>query len=82
MRSKPSSCTIPTETAGSRGRGDRCAPSKKEALYTVVHDFEPGWDTVSEKPGYRFLLVDYAFKDVRPEQYDGLLLPGGRAPST
>jgi protease I len=56
------------------------APSKKEALYTVVHDIEPGWDTVSEKPGYRFLLVDYAFKDVRPEQYDGLLLPGGRAP--
>jgi protease I len=21
------------------------APSKKEALYTVVHDFEPGWET-------------------------------------
>jgi deglycase len=56
------------------------APSKKEALYTVVHDFEPGWDTVSEKPGYRFLLVDAAFRDVKPEEYDGLILPGGRAP--
>ncbi len=56
------------------------APSKKEALFTVVHDFEPGWETVTEKPGYRFLGVDAAFKDVNPEEYDGLLLPGGRAP--
>jgi protease I len=56
------------------------APTKKEALFTVVHDFEPGWETVSEKPGYRFLLVDAAFKDIKPEEYDGLILPGRRAP--
>jgi protease I len=56
------------------------APTKKEVLFTVVHDFEPGWETVSEKPGYRFLLVDAAFKDIKPEEYDGLILPGGRAP--
>jgi protease I len=56
------------------------APSKKEALFTVVHDFEPGWETVTEKPGYRFLGVDVACKDVKPADYDGLLLPGGRAP--
>lgn len=56
------------------------APSKKEALFTVVHDFEPGWETYTEKPGYRFLWVDHAFKDVKPEEFDGLVIPGGRAP--
>jgi protease I len=56
------------------------APSRKEALFTVVHDFEPGWETVTEKPGYRFLGVTAAFKDVSPEAFDGVLLPGGRAP--
>jgi protease I len=56
------------------------APTKKDALFTVVHDFEPGWETVSEKPGYRFLMVDAAFKDIKPEEYHGLILPGGRAP--
>ncbi len=55
-------------------------PQKKEALFTVVHDFEPGWETVTEKAGYRFLKVDLAFKDVVPTDYDALLLPGGRAP--
>jgi protease I len=56
------------------------APSKKEALYTVVHDFEPGWETYTEKPGYRFIWVDMAYGDVRPEEFDGLIIPGGRAP--
>lgn len=56
------------------------APSKKEALFTVVHDFEPGWETYSEKLGYRFVWIDKAFKDVNPEEYDGLVIPGGRAP--
>jgi protease I len=55
------------------------APSKK-TLFTVVHDFEPGWETYSEKMGYRFDWVDLAFKDVKPEEFDGLIIPGGRAP--
>jgi len=55
------------------------APTKK-TLYTVVHDFEPGIETYTEKPGYRFGWVDFAFKDVKPEDYDGLIIPGGRAP--
>ncbi|GAB3891301.1 DJ-1/PfpI family protein [Kibdelosporangium lantanae] len=45
----------------------------------VVHDFEPGWDAYTEKPGHH-LPVDLAFADVRPEDYDGLVIPGGRAP--
>ncbi len=55
------------------------APTKK-TLMTVVHDFEPGWETYTEKPGYRFSWVDKEFKEVRPEEYDGLVIPGGRAP--
>ena len=27
------------------------APSKRR-LHLVIHDFEPGWDTYIEKPGY------------------------------
>jgi protease I len=45
----------------------------------VVHDFEPGWDAYTEKPGHQ-LPVDLAFADVRPEDYDALVIPGGRAP--
>ncbi|MFE8702713.1 DJ-1/PfpI family protein [Cytobacillus sp. FJAT-54145] len=53
------------------------APSQKK-LHTVVHDFV-GWDTYTEKQGY---LIDahLAFEDVNPEEYDGLIIPGGRAP--
>lgn len=56
------------------------APTKKDVLFTVVHDFEPGWETYSEKLGYRFPWVTLAFKDVKAEEYDGLVIPGGRAP--
>jgi protease I len=54
------------------------APTKK-MLRSVVHDFEPGWDTYIEKPGY-LIPADIAFADVRPEEYSGLILSGGRAP--
>jgi len=54
------------------------ASPKKKVLQTVVHDFE-GWDTYTEKPGYR-LESHLAFEDVEPAQYDGLIIPGGRAP--
>jgi protease I len=54
------------------------APSKR-AFLSVVHDFEPGFDTYTEKPGYR-VQADLGLDEVVPEQYDGLVLPGGRAP--
>ena len=41
----------------------------------VVHDFEPGWDAYTEKPGHQ-LPVDLAFTDVHPEDYDALVIPG------
>jgi len=45
---------------------------------TAIHDFE-GHQTYSEKPGHRFTL-NASFADVKPEAYDALVIPGGRAP--
>ena len=55
-------------------------PNKKagDSVATAIHDFE-GDQTYTEKPGHRFRL-NYAFDDVDPNTYDGLVLPGGRAP--
>ncbi|TNJ67178.1 DJ-1/PfpI family protein [Paenibacillus hemerocallicola] len=53
------------------------SPTKK-VLRTVVHDFE-GWDTYTEKPGYQ-LESHVSFAEVNPDEFDGLIIPGGRAP--
>jgi protease I len=55
-------------------------PGKKagETVHTAVHDFE-GAQTYSEKPGH-FFRLNATFAEVRPEDYDALVVPGGRAP--
>ncbi len=55
-------------------------PGKKsgEIVRTAIHDFE-GDQTYSEKRGHNFAL-NATFADVRPEDYDALVIPGGRAP--
>ncbi|WP_285907139.1 DJ-1/PfpI family protein [Pseudodesulfovibrio pelocollis] len=55
-------------------------PGKKagETVATAIHDFE-GHQTYSEKPGHNFLL-NADFDTVDPASYDGLVIPGGRAP--
>jgi protease I len=55
-------------------------PGKKagDFVRTAIHDFE-GDQTYSEKRGHNFTL-NAAFADIRPADYDGLVLPGGRAP--
>jgi protease I len=55
-------------------------PDKKagEAIATAIHDFE-GQQTYSEKRGHNFTL-NASFADVTAEQYDALMIPGGRAP--
>lgn len=55
------------------------ATIEKRAFLSVVHDFEPGFDTYVERPGYR-VEADLGLADVVVENYDGLILPGGRAP--
>jgi len=49
-----------------------------EFVRTAIHDFE-GDQTYSEKRGHNFTL-NATFADVRPEAYDALVTPGGRAP--
>lgn len=49
-----------------------------EVVRTAVHDFE-GEQTYSEKRGHNF-AINAAFGDVKAEDYDGLVIPGGRAP--
>ncbi|WEJ71357.1 MULTISPECIES: DJ-1/PfpI family protein [unclassified Pseudomonas] len=55
-------------------------PDKKagQSIRTAIHDFE-GDQTYSEKPGHNFAL-NATFAEVRAEDYDALLIPGGRAP--
>jgi protease I len=55
-------------------------PGKKagERVRTAIHDFE-GDQTYSEKPGHN-LALNFTFDEVKPEQYDALVIPGGRAP--
>ena len=55
-------------------------PGKKagDRVRTAVHDFE-GDQTYSEKPGHNFTL-NATFDEVKPETYDALVIPGGRAP--
>lgn len=56
-----------------------CPDKKKgDSVKTAIHDFG-GEQTYSEKPGHNFQL-NYSFSDVKAEQYDALVIPGGRAP--
>jgi protease I len=54
------------------------APSKK-LLNLVVHDFEPGWDTYVERKGY-YLESDISIAEANAQDYEAVLLIGGRAP--
>jgi protease I len=52
--------------------------SAGQTVRTAIHDFE-GDQTYSEKPGHNFAL-NFDFAKVKAEDYDALLIPGGRAP--
>ncbi len=45
----------------------------------VMHEVPPGWDLTREGPSYH-IEATIAFKDVNPDDYDGLFVSGGRAP--
>ena len=59
---------------------DAVCPDKAagDTVKTAVHDFV-GDQTYIELPGHRFKLTA-DFDKVKPENYDALVLPGGRAP--
>jgi len=51
--------------------------------HTVLHEVPPNgdvpWDITQETKGYH-IRATIAFQDVKPEEYAGLFLSGGRAP--
>ncbi|NDC79428.1 MAG: DJ-1/PfpI family protein [Chitinophagia bacterium] len=49
-----------------------------EKVRTAIHDFE-GDQTYTEKPGHNFTL-NATFAEVKLDECDALLIPGGRAP--
>jgi len=55
-------------------------PDKKagDIVRTAIHDFE-GDQTYSEKRGHNFTL-NATFSGIKAEDYDALVIPGGRAP--
>ena len=59
---------------------DAVGPDKKvgDTVATAIHDFE-GDQTYSEKRGHNF-RINYNFDEVDSGHYDGLVIPGGRAP--
>ena len=59
---------------------DTVCPGKRpgESVKTAVHDFV-GDQTYAELPGHRF-AVTADFESAKPESYDALVIPGGRAP--
>lgn len=61
-------------------RVDAVCPDKQagDSVATAIHDFE-GDQTYSEKRGHNFRL-NATFAEIQPEQYDALVIPGGRAP--
>jgi protease I len=54
------------------------APSRRR-LHLVMHDFEPGWDTYIERTGYG-MDADISIDDIVEEEYDAVVIIGGRAP--
>jgi protease I len=52
--------------------------SAGEKVRTAIHDFE-GDQTYTEKPGHNFTL-NANFSEIQVQNYDALVLPGGRAP--
>lgn len=52
--------------------------SAGETIATAIHDFE-GHQTYSEKPGHNF-AINANFDSTSADDYDALVIPGGRAP--
>ena len=61
------------------GYETRVAAPSKRRLHLVMHDFEPGWDTYKESPGYA-MDADLTFDDVVVDGYEAVMWIGGRAP--
>ncbi len=65
--------------------GFECVVAGPEArwYHTVMHEIPPDatipWDITRESPAYH-IKATVAFRDVKPEEYAGIFISGGRAP--
>jgi protease I len=59
------------------------AGPEARTYHTVLHEIPPHshvpWDITQERPGYH-LKATVAFRDLRPHDFAGLFVSGGRAP--
>lgn len=59
------------------------AGPKARKYHMVIHEIPPdssiSWDITQERPGY-FIDAEIAFRNVKPQEYAGLFVSGGRAP--
>src|SRR5688500_3124202 len=55
------------------------AGPERRVYHLVQHDKHPDWDITVESPGYK-LAADIAFRDIKVDEYAGIVLSGGRAP--
>src|SRR6185436_2394226 len=55
------------------------AAPEKRLYHMVQHEKPEDWDITRETAGYH-LASDIAFRDIKPEEYHGIFLSGGRAP--
>ena len=55
------------------------AGPEARVYHLVMHEIPPNWEVTREGPSYH-LEAEIAFRDVKPEDYTGLFLTGGRAP--
>ena len=55
------------------------AAPEVDSYHLVIHELDVGWDITRERQGYR-IESDVAFRDIDPDDYVAMVLPGGRAP--
>jgi len=52
---------------------------EEDSIITIIHDFEDGEQVLSEKRGHDFILNESIW-NVDVNDYDALIIPGGRSP--
>ena len=81
-REKPRRSTTPSSASKKRVGRSRSRRTEKRVFHSVVHDFEPGFDTYTEKPGYR-VQADLGLDEVvagRLSRAGPARRPGARVP--
>lgn len=74
-------CLYASQRLREAGFAPRIAAPSRRRLHLVIHDFEPGWDTYIERPGYG-AESDLTFAEASVHDFEAILVLGGGRPST